>query len=969
MPEDTKITIEMVNRIFHPDNGGAFSYPIKVDMDANLPVFGTSTEVKGDSVFEHIRDCRYRLYGGGVVLLAGVVKMAKDVDIEINDFGHREVEIKLESNKKEWEKLFEDVSLHDIDISRYKIQIGYCLPEYLEFDGEYSKAVYGKKGSLTSHEYIPYTRSIPLPHLMVPHYYDSKHGGKYSGDFVNVQNAYNPNDFLAYPYCNVRVCYKKYEKKGNEWQEKRGYNIGEPDRVNSAPCIYVGFVQDVLFRQMGLVVEKNSLNNIVDFRRLAFYHCDAEYDAEPIEGAEWSNEEKKNKFTIKVGYRSGRQYVGYRTAKSEDDYGHTYKTRREIIPKYQLCKAYLNSENLPDEDAKTFIDALQNAFGARYIYDSEKNTLSILLVRDLLAQSTYQEMPGYAIGEPWKTESDKRGVIISYSSSSSNKKQVNGLDEEKVEDMVQGSDDTTYNYNDYRHPYIFGQEPTDGRTKIDDYGQLIGNIADDDLRVYLDPKTGNAYRIKVDGNAETEGDWNPSLFEVGGYRDVKIGDCSDDEYVEKITIGFKPALPNDVNFIKQYEDISKGGGLSLKVGIDNDDVQESIDLPFDEETKTELVNPLYAMFVDGEIHQYKDQNIIQHRYVFNNIVLAKVYDYKKQQWKVSCHVDVNLDLHGVEDFVESGGADSHRHTRHSRINDGPYYSSEPEFVLGVMRGSGSGAGVAFYDSNCDGFGTEKYTETAGSDAEFTSDTMNTYGSMYDYNGGGRMLVTPAMAVSYMNSYFSLSNYNLVSKARNVAIVVKCAEKLYALCCIVNTSQQQEIRAYCERVYASSQSNGNSFMEEDAKQNRYAVATYEAEDSANEMAAFLSALLNIHRLNKEAEVDFPDNGLGYTPDDLISLKLKAEKPVDGKEKNGEYYPVTNELAKKRGIVDKFYGTYINWLLNMKILHIPMMMTVDELVSIDLLKRYKCGEVYGFIDKLTYTISDEGVNSVNVEFVYI
>ena len=49
--------------------------------------------------------------------------------------------------------------------------------------------------------------------------------------------------------------------------------------------------------------------------------------------------------------------------------------------------------------------------------------------------------------------------------------------------------------------------------------------ASNDTTCYQDKLTGNSYRIKVDKN--TGG--NPSLFEVGGFRDYLIGGTSTEE--------------------------------------------------------------------------------------------------------------------------------------------------------------------------------------------------------------------------------------------------------------------------------------------------------------------------------------------------------------------------------------------------------------------------------------------------------
>lgn len=989
---DTEISIEQVSKLWEPDNGGSFSLPFTLNIDNNLPIFGNSGDMRGGSVY-CIQDCACRIHAGGIILLSGIVKMDENVTIEVDeDTGERTVEIKIESNRKDLFEKMEDVGLRDLNIKQHKIQLGYALPENLEFHASYSHKVADAEGMTVKSEDVLCEKTISMPHIMIPNYHDNVYNRKFDGNFINAQNPYNPNDPLAFPFCNVRSCYMKYEsKKANEWEEARGYSVGDIDRVNSAPCFYVPFVQDMLFQQMGIIVDKNSLNELLDFRRLAFWHADAQYYTEPVADTEvdvWANggdgyvkfahQNEENGVTVKLSYRSGRQYRCYTSYKDEKtDWVHSFKTTESIAPIYRLCRAYASEENFPDIDAKDLVEGMQNAFGARYFYDSQTNTLDILLVRDILSQPEAHELGGDIIGEPYKEESDTRGVRIKYAASS--KADRNPLTGEEC--LVSGNDETAYNYNDYRSPYIMGDDYEETEEdRVGDYNSLLTHITDHEMRVFHDKVTSDEFRVKVNGDATTEGEWFPALFEVAGNHDVEIGDCSDDDYVHEIEIGFTPAVVNDVNFAKQYE-------RAANSGLSDEQIEEGVSM------SGENIKPKYAMYVEGEIHHKDDDSLIKRIYTYNSIALAYTYDYHDHFNYLSCHVDVDLEVKSVEDYSVDNGS------------DGPYYSNEADFTLGIMRGSGAGAGVSYYDGDCDGFGTERYVETAGSDAEFTGDTMDTYGNMFDYNGGGKMEgVTKAQAEMYFNSYFSMSN-NKMSAAHTQLLddYIMMAGKWYLFdrnragapedgrdSKIMTDSETQ---TYLRWLRNKLTNDGIDIMTADTLEYgtykrgvRILIGCYDTEKDCIQMQKLYQQLMRIYIYNVPGEVDFPDNGLGYDVKDLISLKLQAEKlnpwwepdnPAEfvvnkfgTKVPNTKYFPVTNELAKGRGIADKFYGAYIHWLLNGKVAHLPMMMDVMQLKELDIDRlKYRKGEYEGFIKKVNYTLTMEGVKDVEVEMMYL
>lgn len=1007
LPDDTSISIEERTPLWGGESGGAFSLPFTIDIDDNLHFFGNTGEGHGESVVKLLDGAKFRLFVDGTIFKYGIVRLEDEVELSIDEYGHRIIEISLESNRKEFNELLDGVKIRDLNIEQHNIHIGYCAPDELPIYGKYTHEIYGKPyyhttgktgqySDLIRTEEIHYENTISLPKYCVVDYHDGRHGGRFSNNFSNVQHPYNPNNPLEHPYCNVRSCYQKYvydsgDAENPVWKEERGNDVGETDRVNSAPCFYFGFVYDELFRQMHISVESNALNNILDYRRLAFWHTNCAYKAEPVTGYFFDNSNDSNRVRFAVEYRSGRQYVYYYSHKDNNDWYHKYNLDREVSAVYPLNKCIATTENLPDIEAKDIVEATTSAFGARYIYDSSSNSLRIILVRDVLGNNSITPLNVEVTGNIVKTEKNIKGVKIRYSASGDSNnnsltKDTNIALSDDDASVLDLAGDTTYNYNDFRNPYVLGMgmakyneetgelEYTPGNHPIQDYDTMIQSITSKEMRLFLDPLTGNAYRVKVDGGATVQSEWFPSLFQVAAFRDVNVGDVRDEDKIETISIPFTPAIPNDTNFYKQFKALQDRGGS------DTEEERESVETP----------TSIYAQLVNGEIHHTHDSNLILRRYVYNQIVVAELFDYEKGRTNVSCHVDVNLDVHAVEDYEASNGG------------DGPYFAEQPSFCLGIMRGSGCDAQTILYEENYDGEGHSHYTKTAGTNAEFTSDIMDSRGNMYDYNGDGAVTkeITADQAKMYIRSYFSKASADLLAPTRKTsksAMISAGWEYIspndytmaYPLHYTMTDIDGVEyhflmtpisddgsittpvgMQGYINDLPIIASNEKVNIMDY-CSQNKIdcMIGRYKNASQATMMSNFLNDLYSIIINNQDkGMVRFPDNGLGYDVDDLISLKLKTEIPIDGNPAKG-YYPVTNTLAQKRGLVDKFYGTYIYWLLNAKTATIPCIMTARKLKNIDWFTRYDIHGYVGFVSRKSYKISKQGFSDIKLEHKYL
>lgn len=98
---------------------------------------------------------------------------------------------------------------------------------------------------------------------------------------------------------------------------------------------------------------------------------------------------------------------------------------------------------------------------------------------------------------------------------------------------------------------------------------------------------------------------------------------------------------------------------------------------------------------------------------------------------------------------------------------------------------------------------------------------------------------------------------------------------------------------------------------------------------------------------------------------LSLKLDARKVKKyDEEGNPEYYDINSELAD-RGLVQRFLSEYLYFKEHMVKVTFEVVIGVVELLNINYLKKYKIGNYIGFINKVSFSISNEGISNCKIE----
>lgn len=741
------LSIECVNPIFDTSAGGSFSYEFDLDCERNRHITGNVDLTRGEDVFGVLYGKQFHLSFDGIPVAFGVVWL--DSQTEIRD---GIIKIVLRGNNKEWDSLIEGKSLQDLtlcDKSGERIPVGACLPASdmgLKLSYEFTGKVFSKYSGnpddyKNKEDYLDYLKdflkdpsnpfnekshyaamkgSMELDKITLPRTLFNTH--------LNVDKPFDPKTWKN-PFCHIRTCMQLYKPQNESWEKYRGYSVHEASYNNSAPCFFVAYVFQLISKTLGLHIEHNGFDSVPDFNRLAIVHTNAEYywqdnEGQAIKGLPLNDffdyESYNDKGNAVLQLNAKARFKSDPTVRitviplSNDLYEkneqgiitgyHQKKATYRISPKDAtrndnnsiVYEAYASSKNLPDITFQDFFDGILNGFGARIIYSSAYGSLNIVLLKDILRQEGYEDLP-CTVTERYVIHTNKRGFRLKYSSSQSHKQ--NPITSRIT--YTEGNDDTTYNYYDYRRPVVFNSKENSFG-----YKELLTKINDSNKNLYIDENTGNAYRIKVDKDAGKQEEWYPSLFEVGGYRDVALGDCSDTETTEEITIGFSPLISNDVSFKKIYQSMSTTSRTNL----------------FDER---EDVQPKYAMYMESEVHAQEGSDISEpskwytHTCTYDDLSFGEVEILDGVKSPI-LRADCNILFCSAYCYDYASGE--------------PFHEGDCDFTLAVLRGSGSDAHKETVEYDYDGEGNNAWVQVAGSDNECTADNVNTLGSFYDYNG-------------------------------------------------------------------------------------------------------------------------------------------------------------------------------------------------------------------------------------------
>lgn len=728
VPEDFSVDFEDVNPLWNDYE--SFAADIELPVEPNRAVLTDVDTVQSDTRLSSIDGQSMQLIIDGLPFRSGKAQTQEGESITDT------VMLSMSQTSETLDDIVANLNCREVPV-KDKIQIGEKIGNVrveLSFKSQLRIEVSNYAGFLqwdfsdndVSGEEKPfeYISEFELPALgfSVPGVTDSN--GNITQNLINTTLDYTGN-----PYCNARVCYKHYEKEEDGTSGKTlsaggqydPFYVLDADRAQSGICFYLLYFLDCLFKHLGFRYDNSHLTAVGDMNKLCFFTTHCKYDIERKNSGSGYDLTDINKINQWLTARNtkGRISVDYQSKKTLDSITGTFKKDGETVSertykvggdfvyweganmfeveiksiayhsydinynvKANIMKMYANSDNFPNATVKSILDSLWAGWGIKFITDYEQRSVTPIFIRDVLRDTSAPIEMDVQLISVNRINEKVSGVRMRYSAESDAKDQEQNIKEGKRDY------DTDYDYTDYR-------KVSTSKTYLD----ILKVSSTTDMTCYITPNTGNAYRIKVDSEAKTVGEMRPTAFEVGGYKGVEVGDCSDKnkDYIEELTIDLTPALMTDVNGKNEREaggdtatGTSASGGADLTLSGTNLEDRKQV----------------LAVFVDEDMWH---ENI----------------EMKIQNAMGNNYMDASLDCILTTDecydpsSTEDGNSPLQHHDWGSAIN--------------IMRGGGADMQIQKYDYNYDGCGNYKWRTTAG-DYTMNPDSIDNWGNDYDYNG-------------------------------------------------------------------------------------------------------------------------------------------------------------------------------------------------------------------------------------------
>lgn len=737
LPEDFSIDIEESNPLFNDNE--MYTFPVAIPLDGNRHLVKNMEDIQSDFSAVKIEHTPMTIYVDGVPYRSGVAVV--DESQELKDT----LSFSIQSMKESLDDKISDLTCQDIPL-KDEVQIGEAIGDVkVKFQYDYEVYTRFKEGNWHPHwkadkgekRYAETVeQEVPLQALGFSYPFISKEDEHHNAvradygpdkvtNFINVSEGY-PNA----RYCNTRVCYKHFEKnedgtngdkveKGGEYDP---FYVLDADRPQSGICFYVLYFLDCLFHHLNLNFDNSKLLEVEDLKNLFFFttHCKYDLVKKEYPGDTDPNRYHFNNIEAINKWISSRandtQHCGRLEFKPKDSKemnsvtinGTTYemgeRTKSDINAfrpyltlvgcaivlrewtysiKANVMRMLANSDNFPEESVSSILDSMWNSFGVRFIMNYETRSVKAVLIRDIYRDKTAPIVFHCDVISITKMTEKRTGVRMTYATESDEKEQKQNV-KRGVKDY-----DTNFDYIDYAQ-----------RQLIAGYGPILKKRSNSDKTTYIDTNTGNAYRLKVDSEAETVSELNARLFEVGGYKGVAIGDCSpiNEDFVTDFRIDWAPMLFTDVNIVNE---------MAASV----DDKQQNCT---SDDGTTAIINSVNKASKEQVLAAFIEDDM-WHENIEISIDNAVSGDFADAALREVLTTDECYDPTSTED------------------GNSPLQSMDWGCTVGIMRGGGTNMTIQTYDFDYDGFGNSKWRKVAGKYAA-SSDSIDNWGNEYDYNG-------------------------------------------------------------------------------------------------------------------------------------------------------------------------------------------------------------------------------------------
>ena len=721
VPEDFSVDFEDVNPLWNDYE--SFAADIMLPIEVNRGLFADMDTIQSDKTMISLDDLPMQIIVDGIPYRSGKSKSSDNEIIEDT------MSFSMIQSSLTLEDMVANLTCQDIPV-KDKIKIGEMVGN-VKIEVSYNVQL-NIKGTLNDNKNKnTFTETI-----------DVSNPGRDDGKFVDELTLELPAlgfskttdtgtgeslsnvtlDYTSAKFCNARVCYRHYEKNedgtsSNVLSQKETYDpyfVLEADRPQSGICFYVLYFLDCLFHYLGFNYNNRKLTTIGDMNKLCFFttHCKYDLEKHPYNGTKFKSIDDINKWLADnktngklefangdevhiesvTGNYNGREVTAVVgeggqfhladydvTVQEFYDLWYTHSNETKSITA-DWMDMYANSKNFPNTGVKSVLDSLWAGWGIRFDVDYEQNKVTPYFIREVFRDTSDPIVMDVQLISIHRINEKISGVRMCYSEESDKKEQQKNVSE-GVRDY-----NTDYDYVDYN-------KVNTSKTYLD----ILQNRSATDMTCYITPNTGNAYRIKVDKDAKTAGEMRPTAFEVGGYKGVEIGDCSDKnkDYVEELIIDFTPVILNDVNGKNE-----RNAGTSANMSSSS--VSGTAELKGNLADRKQVL----AAFVDEDMwHEnipIKIQNAMGNSY---------------RNYTLDCVLTTD------ECYDPSGSEDGNSPLQHYDWGN----------AICMMRGGGADMQIQKYDYNYDGCGNYKWRTTAG-DYTMNPDCIDNWGNDYDYNG-------------------------------------------------------------------------------------------------------------------------------------------------------------------------------------------------------------------------------------------
>lgn len=505
--------------------------------------------------------------------------------------------------------------------------------------------------------------SIPKLHCKV----------NYQGEVVAETDIDVEEDMLMLPDFNYTVPYPQ-KAYCNSWvtctNDEGVYDTLGPSRPYSGVCFFLRYFLDCLMNYLQIAVDPTALDEVEDLNRLAFFstRCEVEYGEEETVSS-WNDTELATLRT-QVGYQPKVSGWGYVYAHGWGTNGQWFDVSERVAFKDVTTlpvkrDVYATKENFPDIEVTKIFEDLANAFGLKVLYDARANNLRYVWLRNIY-RSTDVRTLNVEILACTLSRAKRVPYVLTY-----------GQD-----------DDEDYDYDDWTNV-----------EECESYHDILKKpITSTNKTCYVDTKTGNAYRVKVNSDDGEE----PCLFEVGQYNDLSVGE-GDEADQQELTLNFTPVPLSCVN------------GSDVVSNENSDDYSSSLQ---------EVLHP----FVDVELLATKD---VSGSSEFN------VYPDEEVRVPVDAGTQGTLVLplwnNRIMMTYSYSATWDEAYDTDSNEDGSPLRAYDAGYCLGILREGGNASGVEYLANNYDDEGNDQWVETADSPG-FTADSCDHFGRFYDYNG-------------------------------------------------------------------------------------------------------------------------------------------------------------------------------------------------------------------------------------------